>query len=96
MAMNDKYEGLVRPNLHKTGQDMFAISPNDNEELELVAKALRIYNDTDEMQTLTFITYSGRTVQIKVPPTALIYEDVMVRKVMDTGTGALSIHGYTD
>ncbi len=94
--MKDDYKNIARPTLSGAAADMFRITPNNDEDLPEVSRGLRIFNDGETVETVTFVTYHNSTITISVPPQSLTVEDVLVRRVLATGTGAVVIHGYSD
>lgn len=85
------------PGVADPANDLFLITPNDDNDLLRGVKALRIWNPTDSAATLTVTTVRGTTITLTVPAQSLWVESLRVSAVKETGTAAgLVIHGYTD
>lgn len=94
--MIDPYE-FHSLTLYSPARVMIEITPDDDNDLDRVCKALRIYNPGGAAATVALKTAGGSTVSITVLATSLWIENVVVTKVFATGTdGGLVIHGYTD
>jgi non-ribosomal peptide synthetase component E (peptide arylation enzyme) len=94
--MADPFSRFNR-NLEAPARRVFLITPNDDEDVLLVTKRVRIFNDTDATTTFAFITSGGDTVTFYIPPLSVLWEDILITRVLFTGTSAnLIIHGYSD
>ncbi len=94
--MYDPY-AFFGTNLYSPSRLMVLITPSDDDDLDRACKALRIFNTTASVASVAIETVGGSSVTIKVPASSLVIENVIVNKVLDTGTDAgLEIHGYTD
>lgn len=84
--------------LTNSASHMFLITPNDEQELLRVCKAIRIWNPSqDNPATVRFETIDGSDVTVTVPPLSVWTEPAIVKKVFETNTtDAVIIHGYSD
>lgn len=85
-------------NLDAAASILFLITPSDDEPLWRGIKRIRIYNSTEEVLQVTLkATRSEDPVTLAVPPLSIIWEDLRVDWVYDTGTDTgLVLHGYSD
>jgi hypothetical protein len=92
------YSNIVRPSLDGIPRTMLLVVPSDTQELPRTAKGLRILNNSAVFETIRIVTEMGDTVTLDVPPQTLLYEDVLVAQVLETGTtvAQLIIHAYLD
>lgn len=94
--MNYLYQNIQRPTLTGIPHGATLVVPSDTADLPITAKGLRIVNVTTAFQSVTFLAGNGKPVTLLVPPKSLIFEDIIVGRVMATGTGTLTIHAYHD
>lgn len=85
------------PSVSDPANDLFLINPDDAELLERGVKALRVWNPTEEVATVSGVTSMGSAFTIAVPAGSLWVEPLRVKSIAATGTTAgVVIHGYTD
>jgi len=98
MAYWNPFKNLNVPSLTGAATSCFLITPDDDNELPKAVKGLRVYNSAATAATIRFDTIDGDTVTLDFPATTLVYEDIAVSKVYETGTTAtdLTIHGLSD
>lgn len=85
------------PGVADPANDCFLITPSDSADIPKGVKALRIWNPTAAVATITLTTVTGSVVTISFPPTSLVIEPIRARRIAATGTtAALVIHGYSD
>lgn len=95
--MSDPYANLSPSGWEAPSSAVYLVVPNDDAALPRVARQLRIWNPGATVQTVTFKTYDGGQITLNFPPQSLTFEDVLVTKVFETGTGAsLIIHAYSN
>ena len=85
------------PGLNDPASNLVLVTPDDDNDLPIAGKALRVWNPTVSAAQITLDTGLGDTVVIDVPAESLWTEPLRVIKVHDTGTTAgMTIHVYTD
>lgn len=84
-------------NLENSATKIISITPDDDDPIAQVCKALRIYNPNTAAATIHIVTKGGSDVTLTIPASCLWTEPAIVTHVKAAGTSAgLIIHGYTD
>lgn len=96
MATPNQYSREYAASLLSSAKRMTSITPDDNNDLPFVIKAIRLYNPLDTAANLSFRTVSGDDVILTFQP-GLYREDVQIVRVFATNTtDGIILHGYHD
>lgn len=93
--INDPY-AKDAPSVADPANNLFDITPDDDNDLPVGIKALRITNEETTFEDVVVTTVAGDDVTFKVPPTSVWIEPLRAARVLATGTGTVTIQGYTD
>lgn len=93
--MNDPYNN-DQPGVSDPANNLFDITPDDDTDLAVGVKALRITNEEATFQNVALTTVTGDDVTISIPPACVWIEPLRVARVKATGTGTVTVQGYTD
>lgn len=84
------------PGLADPALNLIPLIPDDDNDLPLGVKALRIWNPNATSATLHVITAVGDQVSFSVPAQSLWTEPLRIRRILTTTSGGITLHGYTD
>lgn len=84
------------PGLADPASNLYDITPDDDNDIPMGIKALRIWNPNEFTATVHVITLTGNEVVINVPALSLWTEPLRITRVLETTTGGLILQGYTD
>jgi hypothetical protein len=77
--------------------EIFRILPSDTDLVAKGVKRIRVFNPVTEVMMCRIRCVKGEPVDLAIPPLSIIWEDLRVVQVFDTGTDdGLIVHGYTD
>lgn len=75
---------------------MNAIGVEIGVDLPVGVKGLRVYNQSEFAESITYITMTGEEVTFTYPPRSLTFEPLRIRQVMQATDAGFLIHGFTD
>lgn len=84
------------PGLADPANNLIPIVPNDDEDIPVGIKALRIWNPNEFTATLHVITMMDDLVSFSVPALSLWTEPLRVKRVLTATSNGIVLHGYTD
>lgn len=84
------------PGLSDPANNLIPIIPDDDNDLPIGIKALRIWNPNEFTATLHVITMTGDLVSFSVPALSLWTEPLRVQRVLTATSNGVVLHGYTD
>lgn len=85
------------PGMSDPAKNLILITPDDENDIPVGVKALRIFNSNGTTSTVAVITATGDAVSLNIPALSLWSEPLRIERLMDTGTSAgVIVHGYTD
>lgn len=93
--MIDPYRRDV-PGLADPATNLIPIIPNDDEDLPIGIKALRIWNPNEFTATLHVITMADDLVSFSVPALSLWTEPLRIKRILTATSNGVVLHGYTD
>lgn len=82
--------------LSDTSSNLIPLVPDDNTDIPVGIKAMRIWNPNDTSATIHVITKEGDQVAFTVPPVALWTEPLRILRLLENTSNGVVIHGYTD
>lgn len=84
------------PGLAEPALNLVLIQPDDDNDLPIGIKALRIWNPNPTSATIHAITMVGDQVAFSIPAQSLWTEPLRIRRILTITSSGLTIHGYTD
>lgn len=85
------------PGMSDPAKNLILITPDDDNDIPVGVKALRIFNSNASTATIAVITATGDEAAFSIPALSLWSEPLRINRLMDTGTSAgVVVHGYTD
>lgn len=82
--------------LSDTSSNLIPLTPDDNADIPIGIKALRIWNPNDTSATIHVITLVGDQVAFTIPAFSLWTEPLRIKRLLVATTDGIVIHGYTD
>lgn len=84
------------PGLADPASNLYDITPNDDEDLPMGIKALRIFNPNATTATIHVITLTGNEVAFNVPALSLWTEPLRIKRILESTSSGVILQGYTD
>lgn len=84
------------PGMGEPARDLVPLTPDDDNDLAVGVKALRIYNPLETAATIYVITAAGVARDFKVPAACVWTEPLRINRLLEATTDGIEVHGYTD
>lgn len=85
-----------KPGLSDPANNLVVITPDDDNDIPLGVKSLRIFSTSEAVTTVHAVTVAGDTVSFNIPPLTLWTEPLRIKRLLTQTSAGLTIHGYTD
>ena len=84
------------PGLSDPSNNLVLITTDDDNDIAMGIKALRIWNPNDFAAMIYVITVTGDQVAFSVPALSLWTEPLRISRALTDTTAGVVLHGYTD
>lgn len=85
------------PGMSDPAKNVVLLTPDDDNDIIVGVKALRIFNSNATTATIAVITVTGDPASLNIPALTLWTEPLRIMRLLDTGTSnGVIVHGYTD
>lgn len=84
------------PGLADPANNLYLITPDDDNDIPVGIKALRIFNPNDTTATIHVITMTGNQISFNIPALCLWTEPLRVKRVLEATSVGVILQGYTD
>ena len=84
------------PGLADPANNLIPIFPNDDADIPIGIKALRIWNPNEFTATIHAITMMDDLVSFSVPALSLWTEPLRIKRILTQTSNGVVLHGYTD
>lgn len=82
--------------LSDTSSNLIPLTPDDDADIPIGIKAMRIWNPNETSATIHVITLQGEQVSFSVPAVSLWTEPLRIKRLLEDTSAGVVIHGYTD
>lgn len=84
------------PGMADPANNVYLLTPDDDNDIPVGIKALRIFNPNEFTAYIYVVTIKGKSIGLPIPALCLWTEPLRIKRLLTDTTSGLVIHGYTD